>query len=223
MPWRTGSPGDSSQCQNVLCRLKCKSVFQERRFWWVCTFSQARLSLHNSIRISCACSIGDVCVIYTSSEGSGKYSQGCKGSPEPFVTRLSCWPKVRFRCHIWLKRMLWRVCKFSKAHLSLRYCTKVLCVGSNDDLCPINTSSEGSDEYSKGVQPSLRYFNTHCKVITILNKTIAYFIKKMSLHVRIYYLCFHQYRPLTHSKAVVGFWKVVRPWTVVCVVRVSNV
>ena len=61
-------------------------------------------------------------------------------------TKLSCWPEMRFRCHIWLQRMLWRVCTFAQAHLSLRHCTKILCVGSNDDLCPIYTSSEGSGE-----------------------------------------------------------------------------
>ena len=37
-------------------------------------------------------------------------------------------------------------------------------------------------KYNNGVQPSLRYFNTHFKVMKILNKDIAYFIKKMSFH-----------------------------------------
>ena len=101
-------------------------------------------------------------------------------------TKLSCWPEMRFRCHIWLQRMLWWVCTFAQAQLSLCHCTNIFCVGSNDDLCPIYTSSEGSGEsapvhckYNNGVQPSLRYFNAHFKVMKILNKT---FIKKMSFH-----------------------------------------
>ena len=61
-------------------------------------------------------------------------------------TKLSCWPEMRFRCHIWLQRMLWWVCTFAQAQLSLQHCTKIFCVGSNDDLCPIYTSSEGSGE-----------------------------------------------------------------------------
>ena len=41
----------------------------------MCTFVNARMSLSNSIRIPCACSIGSLCAI------SGK------SSPKPFVTR----------------------------------------------------------------------------------------------------------------------------------------
>ena len=82
---------------------KWKFVCQKQRFWRVCTFAQARLSLCNSIRTQCACLIGGLCAIYSGSEGSGESSQCCTGSPKPFVTRqskntkLSCW----FWCHIW--------------------------------------------------------------------------------------------------------------------------
>ena len=47
------------------------------------------MSLSNSIKIPCACSIGGLCAIYASSEDSGESSQGCTGSPKPFVTRQS--------------------------------------------------------------------------------------------------------------------------------------
>ena len=94
-------------------------------------------------------------------------------------TKLSCWPEMRFRCHIWLQRMLWWVCTIAQAQLSLRHFTKIFCVGSNDDLCPIYTSSEGSGE-SAPVNTTTGC-NHRCviKVMKILNKT---FIKKMSFH-----------------------------------------
>ena len=97
-------------------------------------------------------------------------------------TKLFCWPEMRFRCHIWLQRMLWRICTFAQAQLSLRHCTKILCVGSNDDLCPIYTSSEGSGE-SAPVNTT-----TGCNHVALFQcslqgyELIAYFIKKMSFH-----------------------------------------
>ena len=68
---------------------KWKFVCQKRRFWQVCTYAKARRGLCNSIRIPCACSIGGLCAIYLSNEGSGESSQCCTGSPKPFVTRQS--------------------------------------------------------------------------------------------------------------------------------------
>ena len=52
--------------------LKWKFVCQKRRLLWVCKFAQARLNIHNSIRIPRACSIGGLCAIYTSSQGSSE-------------------------------------------------------------------------------------------------------------------------------------------------------
>ena len=99
-------------------------------------------------------------------------------------TKLSCWPEMRFRCHIWLQRMLWWVCTFAQAQLSLRHCTKIFLrwlkwrlvsyLYGQRRLWRVCTS-----KYNNGVQPSLRYFNAHFKVMKILNKT---FIKKMSFH-----------------------------------------
>ena len=133
--------------------LKWKSVFQKRRFWWVCTFAQARLSLRNSIRIPCACSIGGVCHLceqrvkaLVNIHKAAQVHLSFLSVDNLISTKLFCWPEMRFRCHIWLQRMLWWVCTFAQAQLSLRHCTKIFCVGSNDDLCPIYTSSEGSGE-----------------------------------------------------------------------------
>ena len=97
-------------------------------------------------------------------------------------TKLSCWPEMRFRCHIWLQRMLWRVCTFAQAQLNLLHFTKSLCVGSNDDLCPIYTSESAPVNTTTG--------RNHRCVISMLTsrlwkssiKLIAYFIKKMSFH-----------------------------------------
>ena len=168
---------------------KWKSVFQKRRFWWVCTFAQARLSLRNSIRFPCSCSIGGVCAIYASSElrlwwiftRLHRFTWAFCHS-----TILSCWPEMRFRWHIWLQWMTWRVCTFAQAQLSLRHCTKILCVGSTDDLCPIYTNSEGSGE-SAPVNTTTGC-NHRC-VISMLNSRLwkssiklIDFIKKMSFH-----------------------------------------
>ena len=147
MLWWTGSPNDSSQFQNIMWWLKWKSVFQMRRFWWVCTFAQARLSLSVTVSESHVQARLAVCVPFMRAAKNIH-----KAAPEPFVTQQSdkyqtlLLARMRFRCHIWLQQMLWHVCTFAQAYLSLRYCTKILCVGSNDDLCPIYMSSKGSGE-----------------------------------------------------------------------------
>ena len=59
------------------------------------------------------------------------------------VPNIICWLAWKVVCQ---KRRLWWFCTFAQACLSLRHSTKISCVGSNDDLCPIYTSSEGSRE-----------------------------------------------------------------------------
>ena len=171
--------------------LKWKSVFQKRRFWWVCTFAQARLSLRNSIRIPCACSIGGVCVIYASSElrlwwiftrlhrftwafvtrQSNKYQTlllARNALSLSYMTSANALVSLHIRTgstepsslyQNFLRWLKWRLVSYLYEQRRLwRVCTS---------------------KYNNGVQPSLRYFNAHFKVMKILNKT---FIKKMSFH-----------------------------------------
>ena len=146
---------------------------------------------------SCACSIGGVWVIYASSEQRIKALVNIHKAAQVHLsllsldnlisTKLSCRPEIRFRCHIWLQRLLWRVCTFAQAQPSHRHCTKILYVGSNNDLCPFYTSSEGSGETAP--VNTTTGCNHRC-VISMLTsrlwkssiKLIAYFIKKMSFH-----------------------------------------
>ena len=174
---REQAPNDSSQFQYIMWWLKWKSVLQKRRLWWVCKFAQACLSLRNSIRIPCACSIGGVCVIYARRElrlwafcQSNKYQTLLlarnalslsymtstnalaglhirKGSTEPSSLYQN------FMC--WLK---WRLVSYLYEQRRLwRVCTS---------------------KYNNGVQPSLRYFNAHFKVMKILNKTNCLFYQE---------------------------------------------
>ena len=78
--------------------------------------------------------------------------------------------------------MLWRVCTFAQAHLSLRPCTEISCAGSNNDLWTVYKNSECCGEAAPATMAHLGNHQCvvsmlqkcpQCVVIKFLNKTLA--------------------------------------------------
>ena len=81
-----------------------------------------------------------------------------------------------------MQSILWRVCTFAQACLSLRPGTEISCAGSNNDFCTVYKNSECCGEALRATMAhlgnhqcvvSMRQKCSQCVVIKSPNKTLA--------------------------------------------------
>ena len=159
-------------------------IFASRK----CSKEQAHLMIHHSSKISCGGSNGNLC---SRSEGSGE-SAHLHRLAWAFVTVSESHVHARSAvCVSFMQAVSYMTSANALVSLHIR-------TGSTEPLSLYQNLLRWlkwrlvsylyeqrrlwrvcTSKYNNGVQPSLRYFNAHFKVMKILNKT---FIKKMSFH-----------------------------------------
>ena len=116
-------------CLGLRHKWRLNAIFcEQQRLWRVCTFAQAYLSLRHCTKSHLLPKMA-ICVLLTPAASTLVSLYICAG----IVIRQCDW----YQDLLCLQRMLWGVCTFAQARLSLRNSTKISCAGSDGDKCTV--------------------------------------------------------------------------------------